>query len=223
MWRRVGVVATVDVGPRVAGAGRAPQCQRADHVAVRRRLRRVDETSAGGLVVADDVQLSARTDTGLLHAVQSLRQLLPAQAQPRYRLPRVVIADAPAYRWRGLSLDVARSFLSVAYLEKTIDRMAFFKLNRLHLHLTDDQGWRIEITRYPKLTQIGGVSAVEGGRGGHYTQAQLKHLVAYAQARGITMYGTMGMIAPSVNDSPMIKAACNGRLISALPRPKTFS
>src|SRR5690606_16602274 len=97
------------------------------------------------LVVADDVQLSARTDVGLLHAVQSLHQLLPARAQQEYRLPRVEIVDTPAYRWRGLSLDVARSFLPVEYLEKTIDRMAFFKLNRLHLHLTDDQGWRIEI------------------------------------------------------------------------------
>ncbi|WP_187470989.1 beta-N-acetylhexosaminidase [Luteimonas viscosa] len=162
-----------------------------DAATTRIGLRLSDDAAPGEegyrLVVADDVQLSARTDTGLLHAVQSLRQLLPAQAQPRYRLPRIVIADAPAYRWRGLSLDVARSFLSVAYLEKTIDRMAFFKLNRLHLHLTDDQGWRIEIMRYPKLTQIGGASAVEGGRSGHYTQAQLKHLVAYAQARGITI------------------------------------
>ena len=155
------------------------------------RLQRVDDVALGEegyrLVVADDVQLSARTDTGLLYAVQSLRQLLPAQAQPEYRLPRVQISDVPAYGWRGLSLDVARSFLSVAYLEKTLDRMAFFKLNRLHLHLTDDQGWRIEIKRYPKLTEIGGASAVEGGRSGFYTQEQLRHLVAYAQARGITI------------------------------------
>ncbi|WP_202842346.1 beta-N-acetylhexosaminidase [Luteimonas saliphila] len=162
-----------------------------DAATTRIRLQLTDDTALGEegyhLVVADDVQLSARTDVGLLHAVQSLRQLLPAQPQPGYRLPRVAITDAPAYPWRGLSLDVARSFLSVGYLEKTIDRMAFFKLNRLHLHLTDDQGWRIEIGRYPKLTQIGGASAVEGGRSGHYTQAQLRHLVAYAQARGITI------------------------------------
>lgn len=155
------------------------------------RLRLTDDAALGEegyrLVVADDVQLSARTDTGLLHAVQSLRQLLPARAQPAYRLPRVAVADVPAYRWRGLSLDVARSFLSVGYLEKTIDRMAFFKLNRLHLHLTDDQGWRIEIKRYPRLTEIGGASAVKGGRSGYYTQDELRHLVAYAQARGITI------------------------------------
>ncbi len=161
------------------------------------RLQLIDDAALGDegyrLVVGDDIRLSARTDAGLLHAVQSLRQLLPAQAQPAYTLPRVTIADAPAYRWRGLSLDVARSFLSVEYLEKTIDRMALFKLNRLHLHLTDDQGWRIEIKRYPKLMEIGGASAVKDGRSGWYTQEELKHLVAYAQARGVTIVPEIDM------------------------------
>ena len=129
----------------------------------------------------------ARREAGLLNGVQTLRQLLPATAQPQLALPHMEIVDAPAYRWRGLSLDVARSFLPVEYVEKTLDRMAFFKLNRLHLHLTDDQGWRIEIKRYPKLMEIGGASAVKGGRSGWYTQDELRHLVAYAQARGITI------------------------------------
>ena len=162
-----------------------------DAATTRIRLQLSDDESLGEegyrLVVADEVQLSARTDVGLLHAVQSLRQLLPAQVQPEYRLPRVEITDVPAYGWRGLSLDVARSYLPVEYLEKTLDRMAFFKMNRLHLHLTDDQGWRVEIKRYPKLMEIGGASAVKGGRSGWYTQEELKHLVAYAQARGITL------------------------------------
>ncbi|MBN8790873.1 MAG: beta-N-acetylhexosaminidase [Stenotrophomonas nitritireducens] len=161
------------------------------------RLQLVDDAALGEegyrLVVDDAIHLSARTDTGLLHAVQSLRQLLPASAGPEYRLPRVAIVDAPAYRWRGLSLDVARSFLPVEYLEKHIDRMALFKLNRLHLHLTDDQGWRIEIKRHPKLVEIGGASAVAGGRAGYYTQEQLKHLVAYAQARGVTLVPEIDM------------------------------
>ena len=171
----------------LAGLGIATR----DAAATRIRLQLGDDATLGDegyrLVVTDGVLLSARTDTGLLHAVQSLRQLLPARPQAQFRLPRVAIVDTPAYRWRGLSLDVARSFLPVEYLEKTLDRMAFFKLNRLHLHLTDDQGWRIEIKRYPKLVEIGGASAVEGGRSGWYTQDQLKHLVAYAQARGITI------------------------------------
>lgn len=158
---------------------------------VRIHLQRFDDAALGDegyrLVVGDHVQLVARTDAGLLHAVQTLRQLLPAQPQAELRLPRLEIVDAPAYRWRGLSLDVARSFLPVDYVERTIDRMARFKLNRLHLHLTDDQGWRIEIKRWPKLVEIGGASAVEGGRSGWYTQDELRHLVAYAQARGITI------------------------------------
>lgn len=161
------------------------------------RLQLVDDPALGEegyrLVIDDAIQLSARTDTGLLYAVQSLRQLLPAKAQADYRLPKVVINDVPAYHWRGISLDVARSFLPVEYLEKHIDRMALFKLNRLHLHLTDDQGWRIEIKRYPKLVEIGGGSAVKDGRAGYYTQEQLKHLVAYAQARGVTIVPEIDM------------------------------
>ncbi|KAF1694570.1 beta-N-acetylhexosaminidase [Pseudoxanthomonas koreensis] len=165
--------------------------------AIRIRLQLVDDAALPDegyrLRVGEGIVLVARTDAGLLHAVQSLRQLLPAQAQPQYRLPRVAITDAPAYSWRGSSVDVARSFLPVEYLEKHIDRMAFFKLNRLHLHLTDDQGWRIEIKRYPKLVEIGGASAVKGGRSGWYTQEELKHLVAYAQARGVTLVPEIDM------------------------------
>ena len=168
-----------------------------DAAATRIRLQLIDDAALGEegyrLLVGKDIRLIAQTDAGLLHAVQSLRQLLPAQPQPDYTLPQLAIADVPAYRWRGLSLDVARSFLPVEYLEKHIDRMALFKLNRLHLHLTDDQGWRIEIKRYPKLMEIGGASAVKGGRSGYYTQEELRHLVAYAQARGVTIVPEIDM------------------------------
>lgn len=168
-----------------------------DAAATRIRLRLVEDAALGAegyrLTVGDGIVLSAATDVGLFYAVQSLRQLLPARAQPEYRLPRIVVTDAPRYPWRGVSLDVARSFLPLAYLEQQIDRMALFKLNRLHLHLTDDQGWRIEIKRYPKLMEIGGASAVKGGRSGWYTQEELKRLVAYAQARGITIVPEVDM------------------------------
>ncbi len=189
----------LEVDPAAANAARAIRAMLEDldiaaddTAATRIRLRLDDDDAALGeegyrLTVGEGIELVARTDAGLLHAVQTLRQLLPAQPQAMYRVPRVAIGDAPAYPWRGLSLDVARSFLPVEYLEKTIDRMARFKLNRLHLHLTDDQGWRIEITRYPRLAEIGGASAVEGGRSGFYTQDQLRHLVVYAQERGITI------------------------------------
>ncbi len=139
------------------------------------------------LTVDDDIAIRAHTDVGLFYCVQTLRQLLPATRSASITLPRMVITDRPAYAWRGSALDVARSFYPVAYLKRHLDLMALFKLNRLHLHLTDDQGWRVEIKAYPRLAQIGGASAVAGGRSGYYTQAELKDLVAYADARGITI------------------------------------
>jgi hexosaminidase len=188
----------LDVDPAAPRAGRAMKAAldtlgiaTSDTAPTHLRLRLAEVEDVGDegyrLVVGEGIELDARTDAGLLHAVQTLRQLLPAAPQPQIVLPRMEIVDAPAYRWRGLSLDVARSFLPVGYIEKTLDRMAFFKLNRLHLHLTDDQGWRIEINRYPKLVEVGGASAVKGGRSGWYTQDELRRLVAYAQARGITI------------------------------------
>ncbi|BFM22013.1 beta-N-acetylhexosaminidase [Gilvimarinus japonicus] len=151
----------------------------------------VDEPALGDegyrLDVDQQIILSANTDTGLFYAVQTLSQLLPSQVQANYELPNLSITDSPAFSWRGNMLDVARSFLPVAYVKAHIDRMARFKLNRLHLHLSDDQGWRVEIAGYPKLTEIGGASAVKGGRSGFYTQAEIRELVSYGQARNVTL------------------------------------
>ncbi|HET8764095.1 MAG TPA: beta-N-acetylhexosaminidase [Rhodanobacter sp.] len=180
--------------------------------APRLQLRLVNDSALGDegyrLTIDDGITLAARTDAGLFYAVETLRQLLPAPpvaAGTAITLPHLAITDTPAYRWRGSSLDVARSFLPISYLKAHIDRMAFFKLNRLHLHLTDDQGWRIEIKRYPRLTEVGGASAVKGGRPGFYTQAELKDLVAYAAARNVT-------IVPEIDLPSHIQAA-----ISAYP------
>lgn len=197
---------TLELGKKVAldVDGAAPGAERAVRALLSRlridtaadapvtiRLRRVEAPELGPegyrLDVGKSVVLSAHTDTGLFHAVQTLRQMLPAQPAPAYTLPHAAIVDQPAYTWRGSSVDVARSYLPVSYLKKHIDRMAFFKLNRLHLHLTDDQGWRIQIRKYPALTDIGGASAVEGGVAGYYTQEELKDLVAYAQARHVVI------------------------------------
>ena len=139
------------------------------------------------LLIDQNIHIEANTDTGLFYGVQTLRQLLPAGEQSRYHLPTLAISDTPAYPWRGTMLDVARSFLPIDYLKAHIDRMALFKLNTLHLHLSDDQGWRVEIHQYPRLTEIGGASTVKGGRSGFYTQAQLQDLVAYAAERQITL------------------------------------
>lgn len=155
------------------------------------QLQIIDEPALGvegyRLDINQNIVLSANTDKGLFYAVQTLSQLFPSHIQTNYKLPEVNIADSPTFGWRGNMLDVARSFLPVEYLKSHIDRMARFKLNRLHLHLTDDQGWRVEIDGYPKLTEIGGASAVKGGRTGFYSQADIRELVSYAQARHVTL------------------------------------
>ena len=129
---------------------------------------------------------------GLFWGTQTLHQLLPAanlapslQADVAWRLPMVEIADAPTYPWRGGMIDVARHFYDVAAIERQIDLFALHKLNRLHLHLTDDQGWRIEIQSWPDLAIIGGATEVGGGAGGYYTQDEYVGIVEYAAARGI--------------------------------------
>lgn len=128
--------------------------------------------------------------TGLLWAVQTLRQLGP-------RFSYVDIEDAPRYPWRGSLLDVARWHLPTGFLHRHVDLMARYKLNRLHLHLTDDQGWRFEVKRYPLLTEVGGYrsESMKGhyydfqfdgqSHGGFYTQRELADLVAYARRRGV--------------------------------------
>lgn len=95
--------------------------------------------------------------------------------------------QAPTFRWKGLSLDIARSFFPLPEIERLVDRMAGVGLNILHLHLSDDQGWRLEIPGRPELTEVSGASAIEGGRGGYLTTSDWAELVAYADQRGITV------------------------------------
>ncbi len=151
------------------------------------------------------VMLRAGGSCGFLHAMQTLRQLLPPQilvdepqADVAWSIPCLRIKDAPAFGWRGLLLDVARHMFPVDFIKSFIDAMAFYKLNRLHLHLTDDQGWRLEIKKYPRLTEIGSQRAETpipadpkqgDGKpyGGFYTQDEARDIVAYAAKRGITV------------------------------------
>ncbi|MDP9422264.1 MAG: family 20 glycosylhydrolase [Pseudomonadota bacterium] len=148
-------------------------------------------------VDASGIRVAAATDAGLVHGAMTLAQLLSpdtAFGQP-VLVPGLRIDDAPRFRWRGYMADVARHFQPMSALKKTVDQMAALKLNMLHLHLSDDQGWRVEIKRYPELTRIGAwrTEPTAGGPppqrpyGGFYTQAELKDLVAYAAERGITV------------------------------------
>lgn len=140
---------------------------------------------------ATGVVIAAPRPAGLFYGVQTLRQMLPVSIEHGAALRRMLtvpearIVDAPRYAWRGAMLDVSRHFLAADDVKRFIDAMALYKLNRLHLHLSDDQGWRIEIASWPNLTRHGGSSEVGGGAGGYYTQAQLRDLVAYARERYI--------------------------------------
>jgi hexosaminidase len=157
-------------------------------------------------VLSDKVLVAAKDPSGVFYAVQSLLQLLPTAiesdrmvANQQWAMPVVFIQDAPAFEYRGLMIDVARHFQPITFLKKLVDLMAMQKMNRLHLHLVDDQGWRIEIKKYPKLTSAGGKrngTLVDKypGKGndnmpyeGFYTQAQIKDLVAYASKKFITI------------------------------------
>jgi hexosaminidase len=145
------------------------------------------------------VTISARAPTGLFYGVQTLRQLLPwsvehrAALNRRLTLPAVRIVDAPRYVWRGAMLDVARHFLPLEDVKRFLDVMALYKLNTLHLHLADDQGWRLEILSHPRLATHGGSLQVGGGAGGYYTQADYTELVQYARDRFITIVPEIDM------------------------------
>lgn len=140
----------------------------------------------------DRITLTAPALPGLFHGVQTLRQLLPPA--PRQgplphgaAWPCVTVEDAPALPLRGQHIDVARHFMPLAFLRELIDEIALHKLNTLHLHLTDDQGWRMEIGSRPLLTEIGAWRTDPDGsvHGGWYSQAELTELVRYAAARGV--------------------------------------
>ena len=153
-------------------------------------------------IANDRVTITGRTPAGVFYGVQTFRQLLPPFVEhqaARFDKARPVsapagrIVDAPRYAWRGAMLDVARHFLSVEEVKRYIDLMALYKLNRLHLHLADDQGWRVEIKSWPNLTALGGETEVGGGRGGFYSQKDYADLVAYAADRFITIVPEIDM------------------------------
>jgi hexosaminidase len=145
------------------------------------------------------VRIVAAQAAGLFHGVQTFRQLLPVAVEHQAAYTRRLIApaahvvDVPRYEWRGAMLDVARHFLPPEDVKRFVDLLALYKLNRLHLHLADDQGWRIEIKSWPNLTTVGGQTAIGGARTGFYTQEQYADIVAYAKSRYITVVPEIDM------------------------------
>ena len=175
------------------------------------------------------ITISAKTPTGAFYAIQTIRQLLPVEVESGIEtaapisLPQLYISDQPAFEWRGSMIDVSRHFFSIEYLKKHIDRLALYKMNKLHLHLTDDQGWRVEIKQYPKLTEENAwrnynnmdsalirhsvenpdlaldpryIIKREGENdlyGGYFTQDQVKDLIRYAESKHVEIIPEIDM------------------------------
>lgn len=207
--------------PVVAGSGTDPVAKQLQgYLGLRGSIRRegngihlrIDKTLGGKLgpegyrlhVTDDRVDLAAPTKTGLFYGVQTLRQLLPASTfNPSHpsnpsAIPSLTIEDHPRFSWRGAHVDVARHFMPKEWILKFLDVMAMHKLNTFHWHLTDDQGWRIEIKKYPKLTEMGSMRKDDmlvydpptySGKphGGFYTQDDIREIVAYAAKLHITV------------------------------------
>lgn len=179
-------------------------------------------------VTPQQISIKAADYNGALYAVQTLRQLLPNEVESSelvkrdWLVPAVTITDAPQYQWRGLMLDVSRHFFPKEYILKTLNRMAMLKLNTFHFHLVDNEGWRIEIKKYPKLTEVGAWRVDQEDKlwnertpnpanafanpatapkkyGGFYTQEDIKEIVAYASARGITVIPEIEMPAHAMS------------------------
>ncbi|MGO4534519.1 family 20 glycosylhydrolase [Leifsonia sp. 2MCAF36] len=144
-------------------------------------------------VAAEGVRIGAVTPAGAFWGVQTLRQLIPVGCDDALAIDAVRVHDHPRYAYRGAMLDVARHFFTPAEVKRFIDAIAVLKLNHLHLHLTDDQGWRIHIESWPELTRVGGSTGSDGGRGGFYTQDEFRDLVAYAAERHITVVPELDM------------------------------
>jgi len=169
-------------------------------------------------VTENQVIIYASGHNGFLYGLETIRQLLPVSIESKnvvsnmnWDIPNVEIKDSPRFKWRGFMLDVSRHFFDKDYVMETIDQLALLKMNTLHLHLVDDQGWRIEIKKYPKLTEVGGFRVDQEDKpwnarptpelgkettyGGFYTQEDIKEIVAYAESRGITVVPEIEMPA----------------------------
>lgn len=185
-------------------------------------------------VTARRIDLRAAAPAGLFYGIQTLRQLLPPEVYRNapvqgaaWTVPCVRITDYPRFGWRGLLIDPARHFIPVGDVRKYIDAMALHKFNRLQIHLTDDQGWRIEIRKYPRLIETGSKRDHSGGPGGFYTQEDIRQLVRYARQRHITlipeieMPGHTGAARDAYPEVLALSPQNRGRVL--MPRPQAVA
>lgn len=161
--------------------------------------------------------ITSWSGAGLFHGVQTVRQQLPAAVEKQtrqrgpWRIAGGTVKDKPRYGYRSTMLDVARHFFTVDQVKRYIDQAALYKMNKLHLHLSDDQGWRIAIDSWPRLATYGGSTQVGGGKGGYYTKAQYKEIVDYAASRYLEVVPEIDM--PGHTNAALASYAdlnCNG-------------
>ena len=191
----------------------------------------------------DNIRIKAADVKGVFYALQTLRQLLPSEIESNslkegviWQVPSVCIKDEPRFGYRGLMVDVARRFIEKEHLFRIIDTMGMLKLNKLHLHLTDDNGWRLEIKRYPLLTSIGSKNVERKGQvfperrnarqgeplvdGGFYTQEDMKEIIAYAANRQIEVIPEIAMPGHSnaaLSAYPLLACPVVDKYIGAIP------
>lgn len=165
-------------------------------------------------ITSKGVEIEATSPEGIYRGVSSLRQLVNGgqKENAAINLTPLEIVDVPKIAWRGLSLDVSRYFSTMSEVKQVIDMLALYKMNVLHFHLTDNQGWRIEIKKYPRLTEVGSQMPNNNRKGGYYTQEQYKELVQYAADRYITIVPEIdlpGHTAAVFASYPELKNAVN--------------
>ncbi|NEW85104.1 MAG: family 20 glycosylhydrolase [Mariniphaga sp.] len=192
-------------------------------------------------VKKNGIEITAAKPAGFFYAIQTLRQLLPAeiessqqQEKVEWLVPVISISDSPSFKWRGYMLDVSRHFFPKEDVLRMIDNLSMHKINTFHLHLVDDQGWRIEIKKYPKLTEIGAwrvdredkhwnsrpkqEAGEKATNGGFYTQEDIKEMVAYAQSRFITIVPEIEMPAHVTSAlAAYPQYSCTGGPFTVLP------
>ncbi|MEV8535281.1 beta-N-acetylhexosaminidase [Streptomyces sp. NPDC051211] len=159
---------------------------------------------------ASAVTLTARTPAGLFYAGQTLRQLVPATGAGE--IPGGTVEDSPRFRYRGAMIDIARHYFTVPQVKRYVDQLAQYKINKLHVHLTDDQGWRLDIDSWPRLAEYGGVGGVGGGPGGHWSKDDYRELVRYAAERYVEVVPEIDM--PGHTNAALASYAelnCNGK------------
>ena len=171
---QTGIPIAQKLAPENASAGLLVVVERADHAAPQRLG---DDESYHLAVASGQARIDAPAPLGALRGLETFLQLVQL-GKSGFTLPAVDIQDAPRFPWRGLSLDASRHFLPVPVMKRTIDGLAAVKLNVLHWHLSDDEGFRVESLKYPKLHEL-------GSEGLYYTQAEIRDMIAYARERGV--------------------------------------